>query len=77
MPEEVSKLVYPTDKPVLTLVSCVPLGTALKRLLITAEQVSPDPTAATTAPAVDDTPKAVSIPGSEPTFFERLFGGGR
>lgn len=77
MPEEVSKLVYPTDKPVLTLVSCVPLGTALKRLLITAEQVSPDPTVATTAPAADDAPKVVSIPGSEPTFFERLFGGGR
>ena len=77
MPEEVSKLVYPTDKPVLTLVSCVPLGTALKRLLITAEQVSPDPIAATTAPTADDAPKVVSIPGSEPTFFERLFGGGR
>lgn len=77
MPEEVSKLVYPTDKPVLTLVSCVPLGTALKRLLITAEQVSPDPKAATSAPAAADAPKAVSIPGSEPTFLERLFGGGR
>lgn len=77
MPEEVNKLVYPTDKPVLTLVSCVPLGTALKRLLITAEQVSPDPKAAITAPAAADAPKAVSIPGSEPTFLERLFGGGR
>ncbi len=77
MPEEVSKLVYPTDKPVLTLVSCVPLGTALKRLLITAEQVSPNPAAATTAPAAADAPKAASIPGSEPTFFERIFGGGR
>lgn len=77
MPEEVGKLVYPTDKPVLTLVSCVPLGTALKRLLITAEQVSPDPTAATSAPTADDAPKAASIPGSEPTFLERIFGGGR
>ncbi|MNL10803.1 Sortase family protein [compost metagenome] len=77
MPEEVSKLVYPTDKPVLTLVSCVPLGTALKRLLITAEQVSPDPTAAATAPTADAAPKAASIPGSEPTFLERIFGGGR
>lgn len=77
LPEEVGKLVYPTDKPLLTLVSCVPLGTALKRLLITAEQVSPDPVAATAAPAASDAPKAASIPGSEPTFFERIFGGGR
>lgn len=77
MPEEVSKLVYPTDKPILTLVSCVPLGTALKRLLITAEQVSPDPNVAISAPAASSTSEAVSIPGTEPTFFERLFGGGR
>ena len=77
LPEEVNKLVYPTDKPVLTLISCVPLGTALKRLLITAEQVSPDPTVATTAPTAASAPKAASIPGSEPTFLERIFGGGR
>lgn len=77
LPEEVNRLVYPTDKPVLTLVSCVPLGTALKRLLITAEQVSPDPGVASTAPTAADAPKAASIPGSEPTFFERIFGGGR
>lgn len=76
LPEEVNKLVYPTDKPVLTLVSCVPLGTALKRLLITAEQVSPDPAVVSTAPPAADAPKAASIPGSEPTFFERIFGGG-
>lgn len=77
LPEEVNKLVYPTDKPVLTLISCVPLGTALKRLLITAEQVSPDPAVATTAPTAASAPKAASIPGSEPTFLERIFGGGQ
>lgn len=75
LPEEVDRLVYPTTKPVLTLVSCVPLGTALKRLLITAEQVSPDPIVASTAPSAADAPKAASIPGSEPTLFERIFGG--
>jgi len=75
-PTEVNKLVYPTDKPMLTLISCTPLGTALNRLLVTAEQVSPDPSAATAAPegsgtaATDTTP----IPGNSPTFFEKLFG---
>lgn len=74
-PSEVSKLVYATDKPVMTLITCTPLGTALHRLLITGEQVSPDPAASTAAPAVTDTGEAAAIPGNSPTLFERLFGG--
>ena len=74
-PTEVSKLVYKTDKPVLTLLTCTPLGTALNRLLVTAEQVSPDPTAATPAPVGSGTKaSSASIPGSEPTLLEKLFG---
>lgn len=76
LPTEVSKLVYQTDKPLLTLITCTPLGTAQKRLLVTAEQVSPSPTKAVQAPADSgkDTGSSVSIPGSAPTIFERLFG---
>lgn len=73
-PTEINKLVYETDRPVLTLITCTPLGTAEKRLLLTAEQVSPDPAKAATAPDSTDTPKTNNIPGSAPTFFERLFG---
>lgn len=72
-PNEVSKLVYPTDKPVLTLITCTPLGTALNRLLVTAEQVSPDPSAATAAPSNDQSGSS-AMPGNAPTLFERLFG---
>jgi sortase A len=74
-PNEISKLIYQTDKPVMTLITCTPLGTALNRLLVTAEQVSPDPSAATAAPegSGQQTEEAV-IPGNSPTFFERLFG---
>jgi sortase A len=72
-PSEVSKLVYPTDKPILTVLTCTPLGTAINRLLVTAEQVSPDPSQSVTAPTVSST-NTSSIPGSTPTFFERLFG---
>jgi sortase A len=75
-PTDVGALVYPTTKPILTLITCTPLGTSLNRLLITAEQVSPDPTNATTAPTASTTTKPASIPGSAPTLFERLFGGG-
>lgn len=73
-PTEINKLVYETDRPVLTLITCTPLGTAEKRLLLTAEQISPDPAKAATAPDSTDTPKTNNIPGSAPTFFERLFG---
>ena len=74
-PNEVNKLIYPTDKPVMTLITCTPLGTALNRLLITAEQVSPDPTAAAAAPTGSGTSgDATPIPGNSPTVFERLFG---
>ncbi|HEU5121365.1 MAG TPA: sortase [Candidatus Saccharimonadales bacterium] len=74
-PTEVSKLVYPTDKPILTLITCTPLGTALNRLLVTAEQVSPDPKAAAKAPeAAGQTSDSASMPGNSPTFIQRLFG---
>jgi sortase A len=72
-PNDVNKLVYPTTKPVMTLLTCTPLGTALHRLLVTAEQVSPDPTKSTAAPTTTSTQNA-SMPGNSPTLFERLFG---
>ena len=74
-PTEVSKLVYPTDKPVLTLITCTPLGTSLNRLLVTAEQVSPSPTSAQAAPETASAPaEPASMPGNSPTFLQRLFG---
>ena len=75
-PTEVNKLVYATDKPILTLITCTPLGTSLNRLLVTAEQVSPSPGSATAAPAADSSSSTTSIPGDSPTFVERIFGGG-
>lgn len=74
LPTDVSALTYKTDKPILTLITCVPLGTSLKRLLVTAEQVSPDPATAAPAPDSSSTPAATSIPGNSPTFVQRLFG---
>jgi len=73
-PTQVNKLVYPTDKPILTLITCTPLGTSRDRLLVTAEQVSPDPGAAAAAPAEDTSKTDAVIPGSSPTMLERLFG---
>ena len=72
-PSDVSKLVYATDKPILTLLTCTPVGTATNRLLVTAEQISPDPSKSNTTPVTNKT-KTTSIPGNSPTFFEYLFG---
>jgi len=74
-PDDVSRLVYPTKKPILTLLTCTPLGTSLNRLLVIAEQISPDPNKSAAAPTSGDNHITASIPGSSPTFFERLFTG--
>ena len=75
LPTEVSKVQLDTDKPMLTLISCVPLGTAQKRLLVFAEQVSPDPNKAAAPVKSETEPSSANIPGRpSPTVLERLFG---
>lgn len=76
-PNEIGKLVYEATTPALTLITCTPVGTALNRLLVTAEQVSPSPGGASAAPTSSGTAPGDSktqMPGNSPTFFERLFG---
>lgn len=73
LPTNIDALTKKTDKPLVTLITCTPLGTAQKRLLVTAEQISPSPddaeAASTTSTATD-----VKLPGNSPTIVERLFG---
>lgn len=73
-PTDVSSLVYQTTKPEATLITCTPLGTALNRLLVTAEQVSPNPAGAAAAPAANDQSGGAVMPGNSPTVIERIFG---
>lgn len=68
-PTEVSKLVYDTDKPMLTLITCTPLGTSRYRLLVTAEQISPAPSGTVQAPESSETTQMV---GNAPTLFESI-----
>ncbi|WP_338521046.1 class D sortase [Candidatus Nanosynbacter sp. BB002] len=71
-PNEVTKIQTGTQKPMLTLVSCVPVGTADKRLLVYADQISPDPN---TASAAAENNATGQIPGNpSPTVLERIFG---
>lgn len=67
-------IIKPTDKPMLVLVTCWPVGTAQKRLLVTAEQIAPDPTEVAPAPAPSETVETTNaMTGNAPSFFEWLF----
>lgn len=73
-PSDVSSLVLNTDKPMLTLITCWPLGVSTYRLLIIAEQVNPAPSGTTQAEVIDEGEGALDVmPQNEPTFFERIW----
>lgn len=72
-PSEFSALHLNNGKPMLTLVTCTPPGTALKRLLVYAEQISPDPAAAI-QPTVNEPASADPqlLPGYAPSLLDRI-----
>ena len=72
-PSDVQALYGYSDKPYLTLITCTPLGTSKDRLLVTAEQISPDPAKASAANTSGNGAKA-AMPGNGPTALEKLFG---
>jgi sortase A len=76
-PNEVGSLAIGTDKPYATLITCDPPGTAHRRLVIIAEQISPDPSEATDTQDDADVGATVQgdIAGNPPTLFEQIFGG--
>lgn len=73
-PTDIAKLTVPTEKPTLSLVTCTPVGTAINRFVVTAEQISPDPGANSRPSAPASNGGDVLLPGQTPTLIERLFG---
>lgn len=72
-PSDTQALQYDGDDPIITLITCVPLGTAQNRLLVYAKQISPSPSKAKEAPESSvDAP--TNMTGTPPTFIERIFG---
>lgn len=74
-PSDVAALNLGTDKPMATLITCTPPGTALKRLLVIGEQISPDPAGSkpadtTTQPAARET---TQIAGNEPSWLDQIW----
>lgn len=73
-PTNVNALIYPTDKPILTLITCTPLGTSRYRLLITAEQINPEFDPANNLDnSTNNTGNEVTMPANSPSFFESIF----
>jgi sortase A len=73
-PTDVAALIFPADKPRLTLITCTPLGTSEKRLLLIADQISPSPDAATTPEqTTTQEPDSSEMPTNPPTFFEQIW----
>ena len=69
-PSNVSALVVDTNKPLITLVTCTPLGTSRYRLLVTGEQISPSYDGAEKPEVVIDQNSSETLPSNEPSFFE-------
>lgn len=83
-PTNVAALIYSTQKPMLTLITCTPLGTSRFRLLITAEQISPsyeynEGDNGNIDQGDYDNPSntdnGVSMPANEPSFLENVWSG--
>lgn len=74
LPTQLDALQLGNDKAMLTLITCTPLGTSEKRLLVYAEQISPDPDAAKAAPIQKPDATPTEIPGVKSSFFGGLFG---
>ena len=72
-PSNVASLVVGTKKPILTLVTCTPLGTSKYRLLVTAEQISPSVEEAEEAEQYTPSDSSESLPSNEPSFFEGIW----
>ena len=81
-PTDIAALVYPTSKPILTLITCTPLGSDRYRLLVTAEQVSPTyeekaistPTNTDSTTALPGNNTSSELPANEKPFFQKIWG---
>lgn len=75
-PTNVAALKYTGAKPVLTLITCWPLGTERYRLLVEAEQINPAPETIDGPVASPDEPTTVEeseMPRNEKTLFENIW----
>jgi LPXTG-site transpeptidase (sortase) family protein len=62
-----------TDRPaIVTLITCDPPGTSLKRLIVRAVQISPEPSGNTESTAAELPEQPELVPGNSPSLFQRI-----
>lgn len=61
-----------TSTPTLTLITCSPPGTSLKRLVVTAKQIDPDPSGNVAPSPTPQVEGDTTLPGSAPGFFTQV-----
>lgn len=76
-PTNVAALAMDTDKPLITLITCTPLGTSRYRLLVTGEQISPSYDSAEESDTYNFKPDSqestIEMPSNSPSFFEGIW----
>lgn len=73
-PTAVNSLTKATEKPLLTLITCTPLGTSKYRLLVFAEQISPDyKDASTSEPINPGEETETEMPANDPSPLESFW----
>ena len=72
-PSNTQSVITDGKKPTMTLITCTPIGSAAKRLLVHAEQIAPDPNTASKSKSIEAS-TIKSIPGQTKTFWQELFG---
>ena len=72
-PSEVSVLdPTPGHPATATLITCDPPGLSTNRLIVTADQISPDPTANVASTAINPQNKPASLPSNAPSLWSRI-----
>jgi sortase A len=62
-----------TSEPTLSLITCTPPGTSLRRLVVTAKQVDPNPKATKSTPKPTAAPEApANLPSAAPSFLNQV-----
>ena len=72
-PTDVAAIKIQTEKPMLTLITCTPLGTSRYRLLIFAEQISPTTSNQQSVEPTSNETEKDNLPSNEPSFFEGIW----
>lgn len=72
-PTDVSVLNPQSEKPSMTLITCDPPGTSINRLVVTGEQISPDPGTNIASSAKNNSmTETAIIPSNAPSLWQRL-----